>query len=64
MFVVKKNKGESEDKLIARFKKKTLDEGIILEVRERDRYKKPSERKKETKYRIAHMIELEKKRKY
>ena len=64
MFVVKKNKGESEDKLIARFKKKTLDEGIILEVRDRDRYKKPSERKKETKYRIAHMIELEKKRKY
>ncbi|MFH1971071.1 MAG: 30S ribosomal protein S21 [Patescibacteria group bacterium] len=64
MFVVKKNKGESEDKLIARFKKKTLDEGIILEVRDRDRYKKPSERKKETKYRVAHMIELEKKRKY
>jgi len=64
MFVVKKNKGESEDKLIARFKKKTLDEGIILEVRDRERYKKPSERKKETKYRIAHMIELEKKRKY
>ncbi len=64
MFIVKKKKGESEDKLIARFKKKTLDEGIILEVRERDRYKKPSEKKKETKYRIAHMIELEKKRKY
>jgi ribosomal protein S21 len=64
MFIVKKKKGESEDKLIARFKKKTLDEGIILEVRERDRYKKPSERRKETKYRIAHMIELEKKRKY
>jgi len=64
MFIVKKNKGESEDKLIARFKKKTLDEGIILEVRERDRYKKPSERRKESKYRIAHMIELEKKRKY
>lgn len=64
MFIVKKKKGESEDKLIARFKKKTLDEGIILEVRERDRYKKPSERRKESKYRIAHMIELEKKRKY
>ncbi|MBU0998050.1 30S ribosomal protein S21 [Patescibacteria group bacterium] len=64
MFIVKKKKGESEDKLISRFKKKTLDEGIILEVRDRERYKKPSERKKETKYRVAHMIELEKKRKY
>jgi len=64
MFIVKKKRGESEDKLISRFKKKTLDEGIILEVRDRERYKKPSQRKKETKYRIAHMIELEKKRKY
>jgi len=64
MFIVKKKKGESEDKLIARFKKKTLDEGIILEVRDRERYKKPAERRKEKKYRIAHMIELEKKRKY
>ncbi|MFC1625235.1 30S ribosomal protein S21 [Patescibacteria group bacterium] len=64
MFVVKKKKGESEDKLIARFKKKTLDEGIILEVRDRERYKKPAEKRKEKKYRIAHMIELEKKRKY
>ena len=64
MFIVKKKKGESEDKLIARFKKKTLDEGIILEARERDRYKKPSEKRKEKKYRIAHMIEIEKKRKY
>ena len=64
MFIVKKKKGESDDKLISRFKKKTLDEGIILEVRDRERYKKPSQRKKETKYRIAHMIELEKKRKY
>lgn len=64
MFIVKKKRGESEDKLIARFKKKTLDEGIILEVRDRERYKKPAERKKEKKYRIAHMIELEKKRNY
>jgi ribosomal protein S21 len=64
MFIVKKKKGESEDKLIARFKKKTLDEGIILEARDRERYKKPAERRKEKKYRIAHMIELEKKRKY
>ena len=64
MFIVKKKKGESEDKLIGRFKKKTLDEGIILEARDRERYKKPSERRKENKYRIAHMIELEKKRKY
>jgi ribosomal protein S21 len=64
MFVVKKKKGESDDRLIARFKKKVLDEGILLEFRERERFKKPAERRKEQKYRIKHQIELEKKRNY
>ncbi len=64
MFVVKKKKGESEDRLIARFKKKVLNEGILLELRERERYKKPAEKRKEQKYRIAHLRELEKKRNY
>ena len=64
MVVVKKQKGESEDRLIARFKKKVLAEGILLDLRERARYKKPAERRKEQKYRIKHQIELEKKRNY
>lgn len=64
MFVVKKKKGESEDRLIARFRKKVLNEGILLELRDRERYKKPAERRKEQKYRIEHLRELEKKRNY
>jgi ribosomal protein S21 len=64
MFAVKKKKGESEDRLIARFKKKVLNEGLLLELKERERYKKPAERRKENKYRIKHLIELEKKRNY
>ena len=64
MFVVKKKKGESEDRLIARFKKKTLNEGILLELRERERYKKPSEKRKEKKYRIEYLREMEKKRNF
>jgi len=64
MFVVKKQKGESDDRLITRFKKKVLNEGILLELRDRERYKKPAEKRKEAKYRIAHQIELEKKRDY
>lgn len=64
MFVIKKQRGESDDRLIARFKKKVLDEGILLELRERERFKKPAERRKEQKYRIKHQIELEKKRNY
>lgn len=64
MFVVKKKKGESDDKLIARFRKKVLTEGILLELRDRERYKKPAERRKEKKYRIAYLREMEKKRNY
>ncbi|HJY98157.1 MAG TPA: 30S ribosomal protein S21 [Patescibacteria group bacterium] len=64
MFIIKKKKGESDDKLIARFRKKTLMEGVMQEYRDRERYKKPAEKRKEAKYRIAHSIELEKKRNY
>jgi ribosomal protein S21 len=64
MFIIRKKKGESEDKLIARFRKKTLVEGVMQEYRDRERYKKPAEKRKEAKYRIAHSIEMEKKRNY
>jgi ribosomal protein S21 len=64
MFILKKKKGESDDKLIARFRKKTIMEGVLQEFRDREHYKKPSEKRKEAKYRIAHSIELEKKRNF
>ncbi len=64
MVVVVKQRGESDERLIARFKKKVLEEGIIQEVRERSRYKPPSEKRKEQKKRIKFLIELEKKRNY
>ncbi len=62
MVVVRKKQGESEDKLIARFRKIVLEEGIIDEVRDRERYKKPSERRKEKNKQIKFRIELEKRR--
>ncbi|HJX46090.1 MAG TPA: hypothetical protein VJ399_02930 [Patescibacteria group bacterium] len=64
MVVVKKNKGESEDKLIARFRKKVLDAGIIPEARERSQFKSKAEERKEKKYRLKFIHELERKRKY
>lgn len=64
MAVVVKKKGESEDKLIARFKKMVLDEGIIQEARDRSRFKSDAEKRKEKKNKIKHLIELEKKRNY
>ena len=64
MFILKKKKGETEDKLIARFKQKTIREGVLQELRDRERYKKPAEKRKEAKYRVAHSIMLEKKRSF
>jgi len=64
MVIVVKKKGESEDRLISRFRKKVINEGLLIELRDRERYKKPSERKKEKKYRIEHLREIEKKRNY
>jgi ribosomal protein S21 len=64
LVVVKHKKGESVDKLIARFKKKVLNAGIVQEVRDRTRFKSKSEKKKERLAQKKHNIELEKKRKY
>ena len=60
MVVVKKQKGESDDKLIARFRKKVLASKILIDYRERERYKKDRQKRKERKYRIKHLIELQK----
>jgi len=40
--VVKKSPGDSDDKLIKDFLKKTMAEGIVLELKGRQRYEKPS----------------------
>ena len=62
MVFVKKQKGESEDRLIARFKKKILDEGIVIEARERKEFKPKSQERKEKKYRLKFLNELARKR--
>lgn len=64
MFIVKKKQGESDDSLVARFRKKTIMSGLLLELRDRERFKKPSEKRKEKKYRIEFQRMLEKKRSY
>jgi ribosomal protein S21 len=64
MFIIKKKQGESDDALIARFRKKTIMSGLLPELRERERFKKPSERRKEKKYRLKFQRMLEKKRNY
>jgi small subunit ribosomal protein S21 len=64
MFIVTKKQGESDDALLARFRKKTVMSGLLLELRDRERFKKPSEKRKEKKYKINFARMLEKKRNY
>ncbi|MBI3443261.1 30S ribosomal protein S21 [Candidatus Woesebacteria bacterium] len=64
MVFVKKQRGESDDRLIARFRKKVLAEGLLLEFKDRERHKTDQEKRKEKLYRVRHLIELEKKRNY
>jgi len=62
MAIVKKQKGESEDKLINRFKKEVLNEGIVFEARERKEYKPKSQIRKERKYRLKFLDKLARQR--
>ena len=45
--VVRKRPGQSDDKLIADFRKKVLNDEILLEMKKREFYKKPSVVKQE-----------------
>ncbi len=47
MTFVKAQPGESSDSLIRKFTRKVISEGILLEFKEKEFYKKPSERRKE-----------------
>ncbi len=40
--VVRKKPGQTEDKLIADFRKKVLNDEVILEIKKREFYRKPS----------------------
>ena len=40
--VVRKRPGQSDDKLIADFRKKVLNDEVLIELKKREFYKKPS----------------------
>ena len=40
--VVRKKPGQSDDKLIADFRKKVLNDEVLIELKQREFYKKPS----------------------
>lgn len=45
--IVRKKPGQSDDKLIADFRKKILADEVLIELKEREFYKKPSRIKQE-----------------
>jgi small subunit ribosomal protein S21 len=47
MLEVKVNNGESVEKALSRFKKKCEKEQLIKEIKKRERYEKPSERRRQ-----------------
>lgn len=54
MVVVTKKKGESKDSLFRKFSKTFIDEDIVMTIKKRQFYKKPSlKRKEEEKERMA-----------
>lgn len=45
--IVRKKPGQTEDKLIADFRKKVMADEVIIELKDREYYKKPSVRRQE-----------------
>lgn len=58
MITINRKDGESLDSMIRRFKRKTVDSGIVQEIRERQEYVKPSVKKK-----LKHEAELKRRAK-
>ncbi len=58
MIIVKVEEGESIDRALKRFKRRIERAGIMREVRERQFYKKPSERRREILNRAIHLNRL------
>lgn len=62
LVVVKRKKGDTDDKLIALFRKKTISSGILDDMRDKQRFEKKAEKRKKQKSEIKHRIEIDKKR--
>lgn len=57
MVFVKKKKGESDDKLISRFRKKVVNSGVLEEARLRKHHVPKSQKRKEKKARLKYIDE-------
>lgn len=58
MIVIPIKEGENIDRALKKFKRKFEKTGIIKELRERQAFKKPSQRKREVKIRAVYIQQL------
>ena len=59
MIVIPVKEGENIDRALKRFKRKFEKTGIIKELRERQHYKKPSVKRRETKIKAVYVQHLQ-----
>ena len=45
--IVKKIPGESDESLIAKFRRKVLADNVLIDLKEKEHYRSPSEKRKE-----------------
>lgn len=60
MIVVKAQPGDSSDSVIKKFTRKVIAEGLLLELKQREFYQKPAEKRKEQKKEIQRRIKYKK----
>lgn len=63
MIFVKAQPGDSSDAVIKKFTRKVIAEGLLLELKKREFYQKPAERRKEAKKEIERRIKYKKNQK-
>ncbi len=60
MIIVKAQPGDTSDSVIRKFMRKVISEGILLELKKREFYQKPAEKRKEAKNEIQRRIKYRK----
>lgn len=60
MIIVKAQPGDTSDSVIRKFTRKVISEGILLELKKREFYQKPAEKRKEQKKEIERKIKYRK----
>lgn len=60
MIIVKAQPGDTSDSVIRKFTRKVISEGILIELKKREFYQKPAEKRKEAKNEIQRRIKYRK----